>query len=162
MDHSVLRTYFQGLVFSVHQAGPLSKTVASVTPAHVFRSPDLGSAVNFEETQNGRRVVASTVHLVFPGSGSRALSQRQTPTRTDKLHRQAAPGISPLSSVHNSLSFFFFIAGTLENRVGGAGGGINKRRRKSDGAIAMRQPVSSIPLLPLVPRLPTLTPGESG
>lgn len=59
------------------------------------------------DSQNGRLVVASTEHLVFSGTGSRGLSQRQTPTRTDELYRQAALGISPLSSLHNSLFLLY-------------------------------------------------------
>lgn len=82
--------------------------MASIAPARVFRSPHLGSALNFEETlKDGRLVVASTVHLVFSGTGSCGLSQRQTPTRTDKLYRRAALGIAPLSSLHNSLFLLY-------------------------------------------------------
>lgn len=58
-----------------------------------------------------------TVHLVFSGTRSRGLTQLQSLTWTDKLHRQAVLGVSPLSSVHNTL-LFSFISGPLENSVG--------------------------------------------
>lgn len=134
--------------------------MASISPAHVFRSPHLGSALNFEETlKTGNLLSCAQYILCFLALGV-VVSASDKPLHgltsfTDRL-RWAFHRSHPFTIV-----FLFFIAGTLENRVR-SGEKINRRCRESDAAIEMQQPVSSIPLLPLVPRLPTLILDESG
>lgn len=126
------------------------------------RSPDLGSALNFEETLKMGDLSRAQYILCFLALGV-VVSASDKPLHgltsfTDRLRR--AFHHSPLFTI-----VFFFSSLSLEHwriELGGEGGEINKRHRKSAAAIAMQQPVSSIPLLPLLPRLPTLTLRESG